>query len=100
MSNEIARTEARRDFIASMIKETKGRFFTVHFYKKDGSLRKMTARTGVRKGTNGGVNTTAHLSKYVTLWCSAARQHRNVNLDEIVWMKVQGVGFVVTMDEF
>ena len=32
---------------------TAGRIFFVEFIKKDGSLRKMTARLGVHKGVNG-----------------------------------------------
>ena len=39
--------------ITDMIKSTKGKFFSVTFIKKDGSVRKMTARLGVRKGING-----------------------------------------------
>ena len=32
---------------------TAGRIFFVEFIKKDGSLRRMTARLGVKKGING-----------------------------------------------
>ncbi len=35
------------------IRSTKGKFFSAQFFKKDGTLRKMNARTGVRKGTVG-----------------------------------------------
>ena len=35
------------------IENTKGRFFTVWFLKKDQTLRKMTCRTGVKKGSKG-----------------------------------------------
>jgi hypothetical protein len=36
-----------------LIADTKGRFFSVHFIKKDGSLRKMVARIGVHKYVKG-----------------------------------------------
>lgn len=35
------------------IDNTKGKFFTVWFLKKDQTLRKMTCRTGVKKGLKG-----------------------------------------------
>jgi hypothetical protein len=33
--------------------EAEGTFFSVHFIKKDGTLRKMVARLGVSKGVKG-----------------------------------------------
>lgn len=36
------------------INETKGKFFSVEFTKKDGSYRKMLCRTGVKKHLKGG----------------------------------------------
>ena len=38
------------NLLKSMIKNTNGKFFTCLFVKKDGTLRKMTARVGVKKG--------------------------------------------------
>ena len=38
------------NLLKSMIKNTNGKFFTCFFVKKDGTLRKMTARVGVKKG--------------------------------------------------
>jgi len=43
-------------FIRSLsqdIDRTNGKFFTIKFIKKDGTLRKMTCRTGVSKGVTG-----------------------------------------------
>ena len=36
-----------------IIKGTRGKIFSATFIKKDGTLRKMTARLGVRKGVTG-----------------------------------------------
>jgi hypothetical protein len=37
-----------------LIKSTKGKIFTVSFIKKDGSLRRMNCRLGVKKHLKGG----------------------------------------------
>lgn len=48
-SGVITKDEAKR-----LIKDTKGKFFTVTFIKKDGTEREMNARLGVRKYLKGG----------------------------------------------
>lgn len=39
--------------IKDLIKSTKGKFFVITFIKANGDLRRMTARTGVKKGLSG-----------------------------------------------
>lgn len=66
-----------------------GKFFTVEFVKKDGTLRKMLARMGVTKHhrTDGTPSTTAHIEKYVTVYDIQAEGYRNINLETIVSFK-------------
>ena len=40
--------------VQGILESTKGRFFTVHFVKQDGTQRVMTCRTGVKKYLRGG----------------------------------------------
>lgn len=42
-----------RNKAIELVNSSKGRFFTITFIKKDKSERRMTARTGVKKGVNG-----------------------------------------------
>lgn len=42
--------------IIKLIKETNGRFFSVSYKKKDGSIQQYTARMGVKKYLKGGVS--------------------------------------------
>ena len=42
------------DAIREAVEKAKGRIFSVEFIKKDGTLRKMIARTGVKKHLRGG----------------------------------------------
>jgi hypothetical protein len=40
--------------ILDIIKDTKGRFFSIYYKKKDGSMGRYTARMGVKKYLRGG----------------------------------------------
>ena len=42
-----------RNKAIELVNSSKGKFFTITFIKKDKSERRMTARTGVKKGVNG-----------------------------------------------
>lgn len=62
-----------------------GKFFHVRFIKKDGTLRHMTGRLGVKKHTKGGKRTlnNDHLIVYEV----NKKQYRAVNKDRIVYIK-------------
>lgn len=73
--------------LRNQIEQTKGRFFTVKFVKKDGTIRTMLARTGVKKGLVGGVSGTAHIPKYFTVYDVNVRQYRNINTETMLSLK-------------
>ena len=74
-----------------IIENTRGKFFTVTFVKKDGTLRRMTARTGVKKGVNGkGLNFSPIAKGLKTLWACDAENFRMVNLNTILSIKFKG----------
>jgi len=78
--------------ITEMIKSTKGKFFSVTFVKKDGSVRKMTARLGVRKGVNGkGLAFNPSERDLMVVWDTGKKEFRMVNLKTINTMKIGGV---------
>lgn len=68
---------------AEVIKRVGGKFFSVEFVKKDGSIRNMTCRRGVVKYTNGGTSTVAHIPNLVTVYDTQAKGYRNINLDTV-----------------
>ena len=51
---EIPAGSISRETARQLIKDTKGKFFTVTFTKKDGSAREMNARLGVKAYLKGG----------------------------------------------
>lgn len=71
-----------------------GKIFSVKFLKKDGSLRHMTCRLGVKRHLRGGgYNTTAHLPQYRTVYSVNDKNYRNINLCTIKNIKGAGKEF-------
>lgn len=60
-----------------------GKIFSVTFKTKDGNLKKVTGRLGVISHEKGGVNTVAHIPKYVTVFDMHKQGYRNVNLETV-----------------
>lgn len=59
-----------------------GKFFSVKFLKKDGSERKITARTQVRKGLSGGERCLP--LKYLSVYDVQKQQYRSINPESIL----------------
>lgn len=71
----------RSQKLANMIVATNGKFFKVQFIKRDGSVRDMTARTGVRRHLRGGGMSFDPSDKdMIVVFDSVKRDYRMVNL--------------------
>ena len=79
--------------LLDIIRKTNGKFFKVLFAKKDGSLREMTCRIGVKKGLRGGKSTTEHLDNIVTVYDVVAKGYRNINLYTVKYFKCGSVEY-------
>jgi hypothetical protein len=66
-----------------------GRFFTVTFIKKDGSTRRMTARTGVKKHLRGGTNKNTN-PNHLIVWSVADKGYRTVDINAITKLTFNG----------
>lgn len=64
------------------ILNSEGRFVSVEFIKKDGSLRKLTGRLGVTKHLKGGVST-LDKDKFITIYDTVNKGYRAINRDTI-----------------
>ena len=74
----------KTNLIQQTIMDTKGKFFTTTFIKKDGSLRKMTARLLVSKGVNGkGLKFNPIDKSLVVVYEMSKDAHRMINLETI-----------------
>lgn len=70
------------------IKKTKGKIFSVTFVKKDGTIRKMTARLGVKKDLKGvGLKFDPTERSLVVVFDMHKRAYRMINLQTIITFK-------------
>lgn len=84
--------------VLSLIESTKGKFFTVFFTKKDGSERRLTGRTGVKKGVKGivgRVDSANDTNSYKKVWDSAKMEFRMVNLATISKIQFRKETYIV-----
>ena len=81
-------------FIRSLsqdIDRTNGKFFTVKFIKKDGTLRKMTCRTGVSKGVTGkGLAFEPKEKGLKVVWSTDSEGYRMINLAQVTEITFNG----------
>ena len=85
--------------IKQMIKGTKGKFFSVTFVKKDGSVRSMTARLGVKKGIKGvGLKFDPAERDLMVVWATDRKSYRMVNLRTISSLKINGNTHSITLN--
>lgn len=81
-----------------IINNTRGKFFTVTFVKKDGTIRTMTARTGVKKGVTGqGLKFNPSDKGIKIVWCCDAENFRAIKLNTILDIKFKGKNYFNTI---
>jgi len=71
--------------LEQFIQQTKGKFFTVTFIKKDGTERTLNGRVGVTKYLKGGVSRAG--DQYITVYDVQNGGYRSVNKDTIKEIK-------------
>lgn len=76
--------------LSKIIEESNGKFVSVDFYKKDGTLRTLTGRLGVQKYLKGGVRTTDP-EKYICIYDTVNEGYRSINRDTIVSVRCSGI---------
>jgi hypothetical protein len=76
--------------ISDFIAQSKGKFITVAFIKKDGTTRTLNGRTGVTKHLKGG-KSTVNTDKYLVLFDMHTAGYRCVNRDTIVSVTCEGL---------
>ena len=77
--------------VSSDIERTNGKFFTVKFVKKDGTLRRMTCRTGVSKGVTGkGLAFEPKEKGLKVVWSTDAEGYRMINLAQVTEITFNG----------
>jgi hypothetical protein len=84
------------DTAKKLIFDTKGKFFTVTFIKKDGTERKMNARLQVRKYLKGGeLRYNPSEMGYIAVYDMQAKGYRMVNTNTIKTLKIGKKEYVI-----
>lgn len=89
---------ATREEIETVIRNTKGKLFSVEFIKKDGSKRKMCGRTQVTAHLKGGVSTIKDHKNLISMYEFQRFQqgYKCFNMDTLISAKVGGVVYMVS----
>lgn len=83
----------------SLIKSAKGRIFSATFVKKNGDIRVMTARSGVRKDLKGtGLKYSPIDHGLITIFDMNKRQYRSINVESLLNIRINGVLYNVYHD--
>lgn len=71
--------------------EVKGNFFRACFLKKDGTVREMTARFGVKKHLKGGeLGYNAEALNYIIVFDVEKEAYRTINIDKLIFLRYNG----------
>lgn len=84
-----------RESIKSLLKSSAGTILSVVFTKKNGEERHLNGRLKVTKYLKGGVNTTVHIDKYITIYDLQNDGYRNVNIETVKEISVRGKHYIV-----
>ena len=86
-----------RDTAKRYIYATNGKFFSAVFTKKNGKIRNMTCRLGVKKYVKGiGRRFKPQNMGYVGVFDIRKDGHRLLNLATLKRLKIQGVKYLIT----
>ena len=83
-----------KEIFESIIKGTKGKFFTAEFIKSNGEYRVMTCRTGVKKGVSGtplDFYTSKKGKRNVVVWDTAKYSFRTIPVDRLKSITFSGL---------
>lgn len=83
-----------KNYFESIIKSTKGKFFTAEFVKANGDYRVMTCRTGVKKGVSGtplDFYTSKKGKRNVVVWDTAKHSFRTIPVERLKSITFSGL---------
>jgi hypothetical protein len=79
-----------------LIYTTRGKIFSCEFYKKDGTLRHMTCRLGVKKGITGnGLAFEPSLHNVLPVYDMTKNSYRMINVNGLSQLKINGTTYEV-----
>jgi|APCry1669191860_1035381.scaffolds.fasta_scaffold24300_4 hypothetical protein len=76
--------------LSQFIEQSNGKFLTVTFVKKDGTIRTINGRLGVKKYLAGG-KSTLDANQYITIYSNKDEGYRAINKDTIQSVTIEGI---------
>jgi len=86
-SKRVENPDMMRRIIEATVQD---KFFTIEFVKRDGSLRRINGRLGVKKHIKGGRDCNTN-KQMMTVYDNYAKGYRNVNLSTVNYVVVDGI---------
>ena len=84
------------ELAAELLRSTNGKIFSVRFKKRDGTLRDMTARLGVKSHLKGGNKPYSDSENdLLTVFDMSIKQYRSVPLYDVLSVKFDGAEWIV-----
>ena len=91
------KTVTPTEAMGRILSANNGRFFSVRFWKKDGSLRKMTCKRVVKKAISGkGAKYNALERGYLPVYDVKNKGYRTINFNTLNRFKMDGVDYLVS----
>lgn len=88
--------QVNRFKVVSLLNDCEGKFVSIVFTKKDGTIRKLTGRLGVRSYLKGGENRTVRDdNSYLTVFDVQKLAYRTVNLETVHSIRAKGTLYEV-----
>lgn len=85
-----------RSKLEGLILKEKNKIFRCIFIKKDGTVRKMVCRLGVKKGLKGtGKPISSIKNSYMTVFDMQKDDYRVINLATLINIQIGGIGYNV-----
>jgi len=82
-------------FFRDLIHSTSGKFFSVTFIKRNGTVRNMLARVGVKKNVKGTGRELSESIPVVRIWDVQKKAWRSIPLDRILSFKFKGIIHII-----
>lgn len=84
-------SQSSADLFRQLILRTNAKYFTVKFYKKDGTIRtlrgQMNVECALRNKGKKVPPTTAHIPSYIVVYEPSTGYYKNVNLETMFYFK-------------
>ena len=78
------------DRVRSIINASGSKMLHMTYYKKDGSVSSGTFHPKAVNFTKGGVDTTGHIPKYISLWNVNKRRWSKISMEDVIDMSANG----------